>query len=107
MNIIVIGLGSMGRRRIRLLQMYDESVHICGVDMQEGRRKQAEKELGIETKGDIETACKDSRTDMAFISASPLSHAAIIRECLNRNLHVFTELNLTDKEYDANIRLAK
>ena len=107
MNIIVIGLGSMGRRRIRLLQMYDESVHICGVDMQEGRRKQAEKELGIETKGDIETACKDSRTDMAFISTSPLSHAAIIRECLNRNLHVFTELNLTDKEYDANIRLAK
>ena len=42
-----------------------------------------------------------------MISTSPLSHASIIRECLNKGLNVFTELNLVTDGYDEIISLAK
>ena len=107
MKAIIIGLGSMGRRRARLLHSTDDTIRIIGVDTQSERRKQAEEELHIETEESIEKACDFFSPDIAFVSTSPLSHAGIIRECLDNNLHVFTELNLVDTEYDDNIELAK
>ena len=44
MNIVVIGLGSMGRRRIRLIQKYNKMFNIIGVDVDESRRNIASKE---------------------------------------------------------------
>lgn len=107
MRAIVIGLGSMGRRRVRLLHELDNSIKIFGVDMQEERRKQAEEELGIMTSETINSACRQFDPGIAFVSTSPLSHAVIIKECLENNLHVFTELNLVDTDYDENCKLAK
>jgi len=107
MKAIVIGLGSMGRRRIRLLGAVDPSVEIVGIDTQKGRRLQAESELKIETAGSIgEAITKSGRVDISFISTPPLSHASIIEECLNNGSHVFTEMNLTDNGYDRNIAKA-
>lgn len=107
MKAVVVGLGSMGRRRARLLHDLDKSIQIIGVDMQAARRKQAENELGIQTSESVELACREYQPDIAFVSTSPLSHAAIIKECLERKLHVFTELNLVTKGYDENIKLAR
>lgn len=109
MHTIVIGLGSMGRRRARLLKQYDDSVDIIGVDTQEERRAQAEKELAIKTAESIDAACRniEGTINVAFVSTSPLSHAAIIKECLERGFHVFTELNLIDVGYTENIELAE
>lgn len=107
MKAIIVGMGSMGRRRARLLQRLDKSCKIIGIDMQAERREQAEKELGIITSSSISAACKQYKPEVAFVSTSPLSHAAIIKECLGNNLHVFTELNLVDTAYDENINLAK
>ena len=45
--------------------------------------------------------------DAAVISTSPLSHAAIIKECLQNNFHVFTEINLVADGYAENMALAK
>ena len=45
--------------------------------------------------------------DAAVISTSPLSHAAIIKECLTNNLHVFTEINLVPDGYAENMATAK
>lgn len=106
MNAIIIGLGSMGRRRARLLHRIDESIQIVGIDTQENRRQQAERELGISTASTIKEACEIYKPDIAFVSTSPLSHAKIITECLKNNLHVFTELNLVDTGYDENMKLA-
>ena len=97
----------MGRRRARLLHEIDENIQIIGIDMQEERRKQAEEELEIHTCDSIEHACKEYQPEVAFISTSPLSHSSIIKECLERNLHVFTELNLVDTGYDENIESSK
>lgn len=107
MEAIVIGLGSMGRRRVRLLHDLDPSVQIIGIDMLKERRKQAADELGIMTEETVDAACRGYRPEMAFVSTSPLSHCGIIKECLEKNLHVFTELNLVDLGYDDNMELAK
>lgn len=107
MKAIIVGLGSMGRRRARLLHKVDDSIQIIGIDTQEERKKQAEEELGIITRNSIEDACEEFEPDIAFVSTSPLSHFSIIKECLENNLNVFTELNLVDTGYDENIALAK
>ena len=85
MNIIVIGLGSMGKRRIRLIkEMYP---------------------LGIKTFSSMDTILE--KVDCAFVCTSPLTHAKIIAECLKHKWHVFTELNLVSDAYAVNMQLAK
>lgn len=107
MKAIVVGLGSMGRRRVRLLRSLDSTIEIIGIDNQEERRKQAKEEFGIQTCDSIMSVCEKEKPDLAFISTSPLSHASIIHDCLNNGLNVFTELNLVDTGYEENIELAK
>ena len=107
MNIVVIGLGSMGKRRIRLLkEMYSE-YSIMGVDGREDRRKEANEMFGIETFEAIGQARDTKRIDNAFVCTSPLSHNAIIKECLENGWNVFTEINLVIDGYQENMKLAE
>lgn len=106
MNIIVIGLGSMGKRRIRLMREHKE-VELFGIDSQESRCAEVKEKFGITCYNSIDEACKVQNIDAAIISTSPLSHASIIKECLEHNLHVFTEINLVQDGYNDNIALAK
>lgn len=105
MNICVIGLGSMGRRRIKLLQMLAADSVIMGVDNDLKRAENVAREYEI----DCYSALKDINMDMdcAFVCTSPQFHGSIIQECLNRGMHVFTEINLISELYDENIQLAK
>ena len=105
MKVIVIGLGSMGKRRIRLIRQYDGAIGICGVDISVERREQTEKEYGIETLDSIERVREDEY-DCAFICTAPLSHSGLIHICLSLNMHVFTEINLVADGYDENMKLA-
>lgn len=105
MNIVVIGLGSMGKRRIRLIKKIDSSINILGVDNRKDRQDEVSKIYNISTYSSIDDI--DESIDAAFICTSPLSHANIINICLNKKLHVFTEINLVDDMYDENIKLAK
>ena len=106
MKIIVIGLGSMGKRRIRLLSE-QKNVEIFGIDSQSVRCVEVNEKFGIKCYDNITEACKAQSIDAAIISTSPLSHAAIIKECLTYNLHVFTEINLVSDGYEENMNLAK
>lgn len=106
MKIIVIGLGSMGKRRIRLISEHKD-VELYGIDSQASRCAEVREKFGIECYGSIAEACQAHSVDAAIISTSPLSHAGIIRECLSRNLHVFTEINLVQDGYDENMALAE
>lgn len=107
LNVVVIGLGSMGKRRIRLIRKYDPSIQVYGVDTNEERREFCEKEYSIETDNDIIHLLNRCKIDCAFICTSPLSHSNIITQCLNQGMHVFSELNLVPDGYDENIALAK
>ncbi len=106
MKIIVIGLGSMGKRRIRLLSGNKE-IKLVGIDSQGTRIQEVKDKFNINCYPNISQAVKAEKIDAAVISTSPLSHNAIIKECLENNLHVFTEINLVQDGYDENIKLAK
>lgn len=106
MRTIVVGLGSMGKRRIRLLKKIDPNMAIMGVDTNTQRTEFARKEYGIDVCNDLEEALQSFKADCAVISTAPISHAAIIHQCLLAGLHVFTELNLVDDMYEENMLLA-
>lgn len=105
MNIVVIGLGSMGKRRIRLIRGMYPDITIYGVDERNDRRKEAEDIFGIESLESMEAI--DKEIGCAFVCTSPLSHSSIIKKCLTRKWHTFTELNLVADGYSENIELAK
>lgn len=106
MKIIVIGLGSMGKRRIRLLSEHKD-IELFGIDSQQSRCDEVKEKFGIKCYACIAEAVESEHPDAAVISTSPLSHAAIIKECLQSNLHVFTEINLVSDGYEENMNLAK
>ena len=106
MKAVVIGLGSMGKRRVRLINQYDTGMEIIGVDSNVERRAESEAVFGIKTCAPLaESGAMEG--DAALVCSSPLSHASLITDCLNRKMHVFTELNLVMDRYDENISLEK
>lgn len=114
MVVLVIGLGSMGKRRIRLLKQYIErevqdknAWSIIGVDSNIERCTESRELFAIRTYSSITVALTEQKADCAVISTSPHTHAAIITECLKSKLHVFTEINLISDGYEKNIALAK
>ena len=106
MKIIVIGLGSMGKRRTRLLSEHKD-IQLLGIDSQESRCAEVKEKFGLKCYASIAEAVATEHPDAAVICTSPLSHAAIIKECLNNGLHVFTEINLVADGYAENMALAR
>lgn len=100
MNILVVGLGSMGRRRIRLIKQGIQDAVVYGVDSNCDRIDQAKKELGIEAFSSIKEAIETVNFECGFVCTAPLTHSNIIKELLQNNLHVFTELNLIMDGYE-------
>ena len=78
MTVMVVGLGSMGRRRIRLLQKFSLELLILGVDNSEERCRKVQQEYGIPIFNDVEDACRENDIECAFICTSPLAHANLI-----------------------------
>lgn len=105
MKVCIIGLGSMGKRRIRLLKLFPNEIKIIGIDNNSDRVKQVSKEYEIVCYSQLSGICEE--IDCAFVCTSPQFHASIITECLERKMHVFSEINLISNLYDENINLAK
>ena len=108
MKIIVIGLGSMGKRRINLIsKYYNNKIELVGIDNNERRRLEVEEKFNIKTFSSIEDAITIFNPIAAFICTSPINHSNLIMECLSRKLHIFTEINLLKDRYDEIIKLSK
>lgn len=105
MKALIVGLGSMGKRRIRLLKGIDPSIEIIGVDTWDERRAQVE-EMGHKTFTSIADAAAEN-PDVAFVCTAPLSHYAILKELLTYKINSFTELNLVKDGYEELMELAK
>lgn len=106
MNCVVIGLGSMGRRRIRLLKNFDPTIKIVGVDRSDDRCRQVKNDFGVATFDSLEKALKKVDCFAAFVCTSPISHESVVLECLENKLHTFTEINLLSDWYSAATSLA-
>lgn len=105
MKALIIGLGSMGKRRIRLLKGIDPTLEIIGVDFNPERIKQVE-DMGHKAFSSIEAAAKEN-PDLAFVCTAPLSHYSIIKSLLAYKINTFTELNLVSDGYDELVSTAK
>lgn len=105
MKVLVIGYGSMGRRRIRLYKQIDKDATFFCVDSNPERIKQIEAD-GYISYTDLLEAINE-KPDFAFVSTSPLSHANIIPILLQNSINTFTEINLWSKNYNQMISLAK
>ena len=105
MKILIVGLGSMGKRRARLAKGMRSDIVICGVDQSEARRTEA-RGLGIRAYGSIDEAVAAQTPDAALVCTAPITHAGIIRTLLEKGLPTFTELNLVDDGYAENQALA-
>ena len=108
MKLLIVGLGSMGKRRARLARGLDKDIRIAGVDTAEARREEAVR-LGLADAAypSIGEAVEAFAPDAALVCTAPLSHAAVIGELLDANLPVFTELNLVSDGYAENLAKAK
>ena len=94
MRVVVIGLGSMGRRRIRLMQAMSNAPEIVGVNRSAERRAQVEKEFGIRTFATLDEALAAAKPQAAFLCTAPASHGSAVMECIAAGLDIFMEINL-------------
>ena len=94
MKFLIVGLGSMGKRRVRNLKRLGFS-DIVGFDPREDRRTEAADKYGIKTVGDWAKA-EILPVDAWIISTPPDTHLDYGFKAIARNIHFFTEANVTD-----------
>ena len=107
MIILVVGLGSMGKRRIRILQEKFSQHKVFGLDSRSDRCNDIESLYGIKTLNNLEEALTTINPDAVFVCTSPLSHSKIVKEALKHGCHTFSEINLVNDGYHEIIQLAK
>ena len=107
MKLLIVGLGSMGKRRARLIRGIDGAIRLAGVDSAPARRQEA-LDLGLVGAAypDLPAALDAFAPDAALVCTAPLAHADLITRLLTAGLPVFTELNLVADGYDRNLALA-
>lgn len=106
MNILVIGLGSMGKRRIRILRRILDGGNLFGVDTSGKRCHQAEELYKIICYDTLDEALAHYHYEAAFVCTPPLTHASVSRRLLDMGIHVFSEINLVSGGYDELAALA-
>ncbi|MFA6314402.1 MAG: Gfo/Idh/MocA family oxidoreductase [Sterolibacterium sp.] len=97
MKVLIIGLGSMGKRRIRNLQALGVDT-IAGFDIREDRRVEAAQKYGISVYSDFATASKVFHPDALVISTSPEHHMTYAWAGFERGLSCFIEASVLDAE---------
>jgi len=93
-KFLIVGLGSMGKRRIRNLQ-YLKAGEIIGFDVQEDRRKEVEKKYGIITFDKFDNAIQN-QPDALIISTPPDLHMKYAMDAVKNNKHFFMEASVVD-----------
>ena len=97
MKFLVIGLGSMGKRRIRNLKALGFQ-SISGFDNRQDRREEATRKYGISVYDNIHSALCEFAPDVLVISTSPESHMQYAYLALEKSLHAFIEASVVEKE---------
>lgn len=106
LNVGVIGLGSMGKRRIRLIKENFPEINVVGIDNSDERCEEVKSLFNIDVYNDSNEFFNLDDFDAVFISTPPLTHSNLIKQALNSNLNVFTEINLVSDGYAENIDLS-
>jgi predicted dehydrogenase len=97
MRNLVVGLGSMGKRRVRNLQAlgYGE---IAGFDLREDRLNEAEQKYGIRKFNSFDDALGNFDPHAVIISTSPKYHMDYAIPCEEKGIPCFIEASVTDSD---------
>ncbi len=105
MRALIIGYGSMGKRRIRILKRLVPDISFICVDTNQERLKQIEAD-GYSGKANLNEAL-GMKPDFAFVCTSPGHHGGIMLDIVKAGIDVFTELNLIADHYEEIMRLSE
>ncbi len=105
-SVLVIGLGSMGKRRIRNLQALGCTT-VFGFDKREDRAKEASSLYKINCFTGFEEALKASSAKAFIISLPPDIHHIYMKKALDLNIPFFVEASVVDTGMKEIIALAK
>lgn len=105
MKVLQIGLGSMGKRRIRNLQYLGYN-NIIGFDLRVDRLKESKELYNIEIVNDIKKIDLEAITHI-IVSTPPNMHSEYILWGLENKKHVFVEASVVDDGYDYIIELSE
>ncbi|MEA3513204.1 MAG: Gfo/Idh/MocA family oxidoreductase [Campylobacterota bacterium] len=97
MNFLVIGLGSMGKRRVRNLQALNQT-NISGFDISQKRCDESKDKYGIDTYLDFEEALREVNPDVFIISTPPNLHMQYAYIAYEQNIHCFIEASVVDSQ---------
>ena len=97
MRFLVVGLGSMGKRRIRNLQTLDGH-QIAGYDLREDRLEESRSKYKIDVYPDFHDAIQDFNPDALIISTSPEHHMHYANVAFQRGMSCFIEASVVDAE---------
>ena len=99
---LVVGLGSMGKRRVRNLRALGVS-SIAGFDPRQDRRDEASQKYGVAVFDNFDVALRTSNPNVLIISTPPDQHMHYARQGLQFGLHCFIEASVVDAEGVANL----
>lgn len=107
MKELIVGFGSMGKRRARIIKELDQEAELLVVDTSENRRAEAESIYGLATERVFDNALKEFRPDVVFACSPPLTHHEIVKKSLKSGVSTFSELNLSARGYEEIVALEK
>lgn len=97
MKFLVIGLGSMGKRRVRNLIALGYKDDTVGFDPREDRTDEASK-YGIKTFNDFDEAIKSHNPEVFLISTPPNFHMQYAYYAYEHNISCFIEASVVDSD---------
>ena len=99
MKFLVVGLGSMGKRRVRCFHALGYK-DIAGFDLRQDRREETEQKYGIKTYGNIDLALKEFNPDALIISVPPHVHHEYMKIAIRERKHFFVEASVVDTDLE-------
>ena len=93
MRILVIGLGSMGKRRIRNLKLLNKK-NISGFDLNKKRCADVNKQYNIPTYKNFNEALKSQKPNLLIISTPPDKHYSYAFKALKEKIDSFMEVSV-------------
>lgn len=102
MKFLVIGLGSMGKRRVRNLIALGYKDNVAGFDLREDRIEEAKK-YEITLFNDFEKAITEYKPDAFLISTPPNMHMHYAYFAAENNISCFIEASVVDSDKIINL----
>jgi predicted dehydrogenase len=99
MNLLIVGMGSIGRRHARVFKAAGVE-RIAGVDLQQDRLDQARQELEMNELGtDYQAMLASNNYDAVVVSVPGAWHVPVALAAAKTGHHLFIEKPLSDKQH--------